>query len=410
MAACDQMSNVQLPKALAIVHTDELAGAGVAWFLAREIAKNFKKPTLAENKLELAAIGTIADMVPLVNANRSLAKFGLQQLAATRRLGLQALLTEAQLEGKELGTYHVNFIIAPRLNAMGRLEHGLDSLRLLCTRDKQRAIRLAVDLGGTNKQRQDLTFSALRHAEQIVSGVSIKNKRLLFVSHQSYDQGVVGLVAGKLVEKYWRPTIVVAQDEEYSKGSVRSIPGVNIIEMLRMFEKEFVDLGGHPMAAGFTVETKKIPGLQKRLESLAAEQIAEDLLSPVLEIECLIELGDIDQDLYEELEQFEPLGIGNRRPVFAVKNTKVAEWRLVGKDERHVKFKVASSQQPRPRRGEAEGGPAASFDAIFFNGADAFVSLDSQEPVDVAFQVDENEWNGRKNLQLMVKDVRPTKN
>jgi single-stranded-DNA-specific exonuclease len=383
------------PEALAIVHTDKLAGAGVSWFLAREIARGFKKRKITADKLELVAIGTVADMVPLLGANRSLAKFGLEQLQRTQRPGLQALLTEARIDLTKLSAYHINFVIAPRLNAMGRLEHALDSLRLLCTKDTQRAIQLSVDLGATNQQRQDLTFAALRHAESLVAGQEVFEKKLLFVSHESYDQGVVGLVAGKLVEKYWRPTIVIAQEKEFSKGSVRSIPGVNIIELLRQFEPEFVDLGGHPMAAGFTIETKKIPQLQKRLETLAAEQIAEALLSPVLEIECLINLRDISQNLYEQLVQFEPFGVGNPRPVLAAEDVTVAQWRVVGKDERHVKLTVSSGKSQ-----------ATSLDAIFFNGADTFANLETQKPVDVAFQVDENEWNGRKSLQLVIKDIR----
>jgi single-stranded-DNA-specific exonuclease len=152
------------------------------------------------------------------------------------------------------------------------------------------------------------------------------------------------------------------------------------------------------MAAGFTIETKKIPQLQKRLETLAAEQIAEALLSPVLEIECLINLSDISQNLYEQLVQFEPFGVGNPRPVLAAEDVTIAQWRVVGKDERHVKLTVSSGKSQ-----------AASLDAIFFNGADTFANLDTQKPADIAFQLDENEWNGHKSLQLVVKDIRPTK-
>jgi len=386
------------PEALAIVHTDQLAGAGVSWFLAREVAAALKQPMVPNDKLELAAIGTVADMVPLLKTNRSLAKFGLEQLKHTKRPGLIALFTEAQVQPVQVTTYHINFVIAPRLNAMGRLEHALDSLRLLCTRDEQRAIKLSVEIGATNRERQDLTFSALRHAENLVVSQGVADKRLLFIAHESYDQGVVGLVAGKLVEKYWRPTIVVSQEKIYSKGSVRSIPGVNIIELLRTFEEEFVDLGGHPMAAGFTIETEKIPQLQQRLETLAQEQIAEELLSPVLEIECQVELADIDQGLYAKLDQFEPFGMGNRLPVLAAGPVKIVEWRLVGKDERHVKLQLKAKSYKLE---------AVTLDAIFFNGTDPFANLDTQKPVDVAFQVDENEWNGRTGLQLMIKDVRP---
>ena len=397
----NQKTKQKLPKALAIVQTDKLAGAGVAWFLAREIKKAVRlhlnhssKEQTSSSRLELAAIGTIADMMPLLEINRSLVKFGLEQFKNTQRPGLKTLFTEAQIDLNQVSTYNISFIIAPRLNAMGRLEHGLDSLRLLCTKDEQRAIRLAVNLGNVNKQRQDLTFSVLKHAqEEVASSKENKKQRLLFISHESYNHGVIGLVAGKLVEKFWRPTIVVAKGKNHSKGSVRSVPGVNIIEMLRQFENDFVDLGGHPMAAGFTIKTNKLPEIQKKLENLAIEQISEDLLLPNLEIECEIDLGDINYQLYRVLEKFEPFGIGNRRPVLAAKKINIIEYRNVGRDGKHVRLKL-----------KAEG--VEIFEAIFFNGAKKVALLDSSQPVDVAFQIDENNWNGQKSLQLVIKEIR----
>jgi len=392
-------NKVELPEAVAVVHTDQLAGAGVAWFLAREIERALIKRTrLVEENLELAAIGTIADMVPLVGINRSLVSFGLTELKKTERPGLRALFTEARVELDKINTYNVSFIIAPRLNAMGRLGQALDSLRLVCTQDEERAVRLAVNLGSTNKQRQEMTFTALKHAQEaITSSQNIAPQRLLFIAHQSYNQGVIGLVAGKLVERFWRPAIVIAQDKEFSKGSVRSIPGVDIIAFLRQFEDEFVDLGGHPLAAGFSIETAKIPVMQKKLEKLALKEIAEELLYPRLEIECEIKLDDINQKFYQTLELFEPFGIGNKRPVFAGKQVQVVDWRVVGSDEKHLKMRV---------RENSDQGANSILEAIYFNGAEkAKGDLDLAQPVDVAFQVDENEWNGRRSLQLMVKDV-----
>jgi len=393
-----QLKKQKLPAAVAVVHTDQLAGAGVAWFLAREIERALLDQTnLVEENLELAAIGTIADMVPLIGVNRSLVAFGLIELQKTERPGLRALFTEARVEMDKINTYNVSFIVAPRLNAMGRLGQALDSLRLVCTQDEERAVRLAVDLGSTNKQRQSMTFTALKHAQEaITSSQSIAPQNLLFIAHQSYNQGVIGLVAGKLVERFWRPAIVIAQDKEFSKGSVRSVPGVDIIAFLRQFEGEFVDLGGHPLAAGFTIETAKIPEMQKKLEKLALKEIAEELLSPSLEIEGEIKLTDINQELYQTLELFEPFGIGNRRPVFAGKQVQVVDWRIVGRDEKHLKMRV------RENSGQ---GANSILDAIYFNGAEQAKDLDLTQPIDVAFQIDENEWNGRKSLQLMVKDI-----
>lgn len=385
----------KLPSALAVVHTDKLAGAGVAWFFAREIEKALLgQNKLTKESLELAAIGTVADMMPLVKMNRSLTLFGLKELKKTERSGLRALFTQAQIDLEKINTYNLSFVITPRLNAMGRLENALDSLRLLCTQDDQRAIRLAVNVGRTNQQRQDLTLTALAQAQKkVTASKEFLSQKLLFVASKSYSHGVIGLVAGRLVERFWRPAIVIAQGRQYSKGSVRSIPGVNIIEFLRQVGEEFVDLGGHPMAAGFTIETAKIPKLQKRLGEMAAEQIAEELLNPCLEIEAEIELTDVDKSLYSRLCRFEPFGLGNRRPVFCSRNMEVVSSRAVGRDEKHFKMRVKTQ------------GKGPYFEAIFFNGADKVKALDLARPVDLAFQIDENEWNGQKSLQLVVKDA-----
>ena len=410
---------LKYPTALAIIHTDQLAGAGVTWFLAREICKAFNYQLSAiSNKLELAAIGTISDMVPLLGVNRSLITFGLKFLQKTTRAGLKALLTEAQIIPAQLNTYTISFMIGPRLNAMGRLEHALDSLRLLCTKDEQKAIQLAVNLGLTNRQRQELTFTALQHAQEMVLVSQAQTKKLLFISHESYSHGVIGLVAGKLVERFWRPAIVIAQGKKYSKGSVRSIPGFNIIDFLRQSDAEFVDLGGHPLAAGFTIETKKIPYLKEKLEKAAQAQIAEELLHPTLEINCQIDLADVSYELYAILQKFEPFGMGNRRPVFMVDKAKVVDYRLVGRDEKHAKMKIqiphrhagldlASKDDRSRNKFGMTSLSSRTYEAIYFNGSEVCKEIDFNQPVKLAFQIEENEWNGQRSLQLMVKAIKP---
>jgi len=398
--------NWKLPTVLAVVHSDKLAGAGVAWFFAREILKNCHEPFATSHELlQLAAIGTIADVFPLIGINRSIVTHGLEALKKTKRIGIKALLAEAQVTKKDITTYTIGFIIAPRLNAMGRLAQAMDSLRLLCTKDEGRGVKLAFELGQTNKDRQDLTFSSFEHAVESSklkvpakgrSASGRKAQKLIFLSHESYEQGVVGLVAGKLAERFHRPAIVVAKRKKHSKGSARSIRGFNIIEALREFEDDFVGLGGHPRAAGFTVATEKLPEIQQKMENLAMEQIPDELLSPILEIDCEIFFGDITEELYKEIEKFEPFGFGNAKPKFLTKNVQVVEARQVGKEGKHLKLKLATSYQL----------PATSyFDGIFFGKGELFERLNYRKPIDIVFNIDENEWNGKKSLQLVVKDL-----
>ena len=381
----------RLPQALSIVHTTQLSGAGVAWFFSRALLDG-RYPRLLSSLLELAAIGTIADMMPLVGANRSLAKFGLQALRRTQRVGLKAILKEAGLAPETLDTYHINFVIAPRLNAMGRLEDALDSLRLLCTPNPQRAAQLAKKLGETNRQRQALTQKTLDHAR----GLHRPRKKLIFVAHPSYHQGIIGLVAGKLVEEHHRPAIVVTKGEVFSKGSARSIKAFDIIKALRRFKPLFVDLGGHPMAAGFTIETKNLARFQEEITQLAEKTLSEKDLTPTLKIDCQIELTDVTSQLYRAIQQFAPFGLGNPRPVFCSRGVRLAYAKAVGNDFQHLKLQFYVKPS----------GPTRLIDAIAFGFGHLIDQLHLDQPLDIAYTIDENTFNSHTTLQLKIKDLK----
>lgn len=372
------------PKALPdclIVHTTQLSGAGVSWFVAKELGRS---------DVALAAIGTIADMMPLTHANRSIAKYGLAAINKTNRVGLQALITDAGLIPGMLGTYDVSHALAPRLNAMGRLEHAIDALRLLCTKNKEKAMLLAQKLGLTNKERQKLTEETTLHALQ---GVALHMqghplRKLIFISHESYNQGIIGLVAGKLVEEHYRPAVVVAKGEVYSKASARSVSGFNIVETIRKFSDLLVDVGGHPMAAGFTVETKNLARLQEKLEDLAEKELDDEKLTRVLKIDMEIPLDRVTVDLWRKLRDFEPFGFGNPEPIFATRKVTVTDARLVGKDGKHLKLVINTSM-----------------DAIAFGMGHLYGKLKPGTIADIAYTIDMNLWNGNKKLQLKVKDI-----
>ena len=305
-----------------LIHTTNLSGAGVSWFLVNMLL--FKNKEKSRDLLALCAIGTIADMVPLVGANRSIVVYGLKELKKTKRFGIIALLKDAGITQDEITTSDVSHVLAPRINAMGRLEHALDALRLLCTKNADRATSLAQVLHITNSERQQLTIDTTLHAINVYKKKDVKTiPKILVVSDVSYNQGVIGLVAGKLVEEYYRPAIVISVGEIISKASVRSIAGFDIISFLRNHSSLLVDVGGHPMAAGFTIETKNIKKFTKEVEGAAEKNIKESQLVRSITIDMEIPLSTIQSSLYEKIQDFAPFGLGNPEPVFATRKVTV---------------------------------------------------------------------------------------
>jgi len=384
------------PKCAALVHTDKICAATIAWFMARKLQSGKASKIQSKNDLDLVALASIADLEPLLGVNRTFVKHGLEALNETRRCGLLAIMEEAGIKLGEIGTYEVGFIIAPRLNAMGRLEHALESLRLLCTPHSEKAKELAFKLGATNRERRILTEETAKHAIESEK-LKAKSGKLLFVAHETYNQGVIGLVAGKLVEEFYRPAIVLAVGEVYSKASARSINGFNIIEAIRESSELLVDVGGHPMAAGFTVETAKIEILKQRLLELAERKIAPELLEKTLKIDLEMPLSAVSLPLWEEIHKLTPFGLGNPEPVF--KTTAIVEdFRLVGSTGKHLRLTLKGIPE--------NNGQARSLTAIAFNQGFLAEQLARGQKVEVAFSLLLNEWNGEKKLELKVKDIK----
>lgn len=372
------------PKPHALVHSTDLCGAGVSWLFCYHLIKKINpdyEDKLME-KLELAAIATIADLVPLNGACRSIVKFGLSQLKNTKRPGLKALFKASGLSG-DIGTYEIGHVIAPRINAMGRIEHGLDSLRLICARNKSQADRLASLLTTTNTKRQDLTTGAIESALTLV-----KSEHMVgVVAHNEWHEGVIGLVASRLVEKHNKPMIVISQGATHSKGSARSIPGFNIVEAIRSSSEFLVDAGGHPMAAGFTIETKYIEDFTKKINVYAQTNLKEDLLTPVVDIDCEISISDINWENLKTIKKFEPYGMGNPEPAFIIKHAQIDDIQTVGSTGQHLKLYVAGHT------------------ALWFNHGPEKAGLRPGDSIDLAFTISENKYNGNSSIQLKIKDL-----
>jgi single-stranded-DNA-specific exonuclease len=376
----------QLPHAESIIHSTKIAGAGVAWFVSKELSEKF-----AASTLDLVAVGTIADMMPLLGINRSFAKHGLDELGKSHRPGLEALLKQASVDlSQNLTPYHINYIIAPRLNAMGRLEHAIDSLRLVCTRNPQRAAILAEKLGATNRTRQDLTVDLLAQAIGQIDAKALGP--IIIVEDEAFHEGIIGLIAGKLVETFYRPAIVISKKADVSKASARSIKGINITELIRSQSDLLLGVGGHPMAAGFSIETGKIDSFKQSLIQHAATAFDSSIFEPSLDIDTAINETDICEDLYSSLKTLQPFGIGNKEPVFAINKVKVISIQPIGKNGGHRKIKIERSN-------------SLPLEAVWFNPPVDFDQIKSGTICDIAATISMNTWKNKSTLQLVIKDI-----
>lgn len=369
------------PKAFAVIHTTKIGGAAVAWILAREIRK-------ARSGLELVAIGTIADQLQLIGANRSFAKWGLKELNVTEGAGLNALFEEAGILKGEIGPYEVGFLIAPRINAMGRLVHAIDSLRLLCVKNRERARDLARLLNKTNLERQRIVEEVVLKAREGVG----KEEGIIILAHESYHEGVIGLAAAKLVEEFYRPAIVISKKGSIAKASARSINGFNIIETIRKVEGYLLEGGGHPMAAGFSIETAKIDAFRKEINEISKPLLTEDILTKRLRIDTVVEFSDLGEKLLTLVKSFEPTGLGNPAPTFATREVSLVDARQVGTDGKHLKLKLDENK--------------ISFEAIGFSLGRIYSDLSPDKKMDIVYNLEENLFNGRRSLQLKIKDLR----
>ncbi len=357
------------------LHSTLVCGSALSWFFSKELG--------VKDGLDLVAIGTIADQMPLVGINRSLVKYGLDEVAKTKRLGLRFLIKTASINS--VGVYEIGYIIAPRINAMGRLSHALDSLRLLCTRDIKKAEKLANVLGETNIERQKIVDDVITKALKFVT------EEKILVIEGDYHEGVIGLASGKITEKFYRPSIVFSKGEKVSKASARSIFGFNIIEAIKETGL-IIEGGGHPMAAGFSIETTRIQEFRSKINEIGKVKLTDDILERKLKIDLVLDFNNINDDLVKELKKFEPTGYSNFPPVFMSRKVKIIESKPVGIDGKHLKLKIEQDNK--------------TFDAIYFGGASVHGSLSTDHFVDIVYTLETNTWNNKTSIQLKIRDLK----
>lgn len=395
----------ELPEAYAVINPkregypeDMLAGVGVAYKVVEALlmavsanTSKSKRPRLdLDSLVDLVAIGTVADLMPLNRPeNRALVRRGLEQLNKAHRIGIRALLDVCGVKPGSASAMSIGFGIGPRINAAGRLEDAMQAYKLLSATTDEEAKHWADKLNTLNVRRQEITRAA---QEKIRTKLDIGDSPLIFTSDSSFEPGIVGLVAGRLVEEYYMPTIVMEEGETESRASCRSIPQFDITKALDQCADLLVRHGGHTLAAGFTVLNGNIPLLRERLTELAREALDGQALTPTLDIDARLDVHQISDELCKELDMLEPTGHSNPRPTFMVEKARIIETRTVGKENQHLRLKIARAGQP----------PLDSIGFSLGHWADRGL-----EYADLAFQIEMNEWNGRQNLQLRLQDIRP---
>jgi single-stranded-DNA-specific exonuclease len=373
----------------------ELAGVGLAFKIAQALLLVNAKTDAAkidlseDDLLDLVALGTVADLAPLLGENRLLVARGLQQLRHTKRPGLRALLNFSG--SKVIDTSTIGFALGPRLNAAGRLDHALNAYDLLMTTEPAVADRIALELDLRNRERQALTRELSDKAREIVMAHATE-AALLFAADPTFNSGVVGLVASRLTEEFYRPSVVIEQGPHESRGSCRSIPEFHITQALDECRELFVRHGGHAAAAGFTIETAKLDILAQRLSGIAQRVLGGQELLPTLAVDAVLHLHKLKADLFHALKQLEPHGYANSTPLFASRGVSIVELRTVGAEGAHLKMKVG------------DGGTV--FDAIGFKFGSMAERLTRGDKLDIAYTFEENEWNGERKYQLNIKDIK----
>jgi len=388
-----------IPRAVAVVDHKQpncpypdknLAGVGVAYKLCQAIWQE-RTGEVYQADLDIVALGTVADVVPLVGENRILVKDGLSKMQLQPNRGMEALIDVAGLKDRKITAGHIGYTLAPRLNAAGRVAHATRAVELLTTPSQEEAYEIAEELQETNLERQALERDIHEMARQDVLKQGPDADYVVVVGGQDWHPGVIGIVASRLVEEFYKPTLVISIKDGIGKGSCRSIDNCNIYEALQSAEDLLIQFGGHQAAAGFSIKEDKIPALRERLAQYCKEHLAETDYLPIVDIDSQVAIDDIDVPLIEEIETLEPYGMANPTPVLALEEATISDLFLMGQQKKHAKVLLERED--------------STIDAIAWNRPDLHASFFPGDRVKVAFTVQKNEWNGYVSPQLMIQDM-----
>ncbi len=373
----------------------DLSGSGVAFKVVQALVKQKKLSESFEKwLLDLVAVATIADCCPLLYENRTLVRYGMIVLAKSKRVGFQALAEVAGTPLESLDSRGVAFQIAPRLNAAGRMDHANSAFKLLMEESKGKALELAKNLNQKNQSRQKITDELREKSRKQIQ--SIQDQKVLFAQGEGWPLGIIGIVAGKIADEFHRPTLVFSITDKEINASGRSIDGFDIMAAISQTKEFFSKFGGHDQACGFTLKEKGIfEKFKERFREVVAERMEEKLLIPALDIEGQIDLKEVNWELLELIEQLKPFGEKNPKPQFLASNLEILGLARVGQNSDHLRLLV-NHTLPHPRK------------IIAFGFGHLDEKLNIGDKIDAVFEVDTNEWNGSKELQLKAVDLRLT--
>ena len=395
-----------LPSAVAVIDArreddrypfKHLAGVGLAFKLAQALLRaerqlpvsNATRLPQEEDWLDLVALGTVADLAPLIGENRALVSRGIEELNEARRPGIAAMLKEAELEPGQVDAGKIGFVLGPRLNAAGRLDDAVASYNLLTTSSVEEADALAEQLGAQNRERQRLMNDMVERAREQVR--ELADERIYVLASPTYMAGIAGLVASRIMEEFYRPTLVIALEEEESRGSARSIAGFHITNALDECDKLLEKYGGHAAAAGFTIRNENIDAFRDKLRVIANRELSADRLVPTLRIDMALPLARANWENLALVETLQPFGVRNQRPTFVSYDVQVRDARSIGTEGTSLKLKLSDG--------------VAVWDAFAFR--QGIQPEQVPERIDVVYTMQSDVWNNEKRMRLVVKDLRP---
>jgi single-stranded-DNA-specific exonuclease len=398
---CDHHEVETLPDAVAVLDPIKpgcnypfkyLSGCGVAYKFAKAISIQLSKPALPDSYLDLVAIAAAADVVPLIDENRILVQAGFKAIAEQPRAGIKALLKTSHVDHRKLTTGQISFIVAPKINAVGRLGDARRAVELLVTDNEEVAEDFAQVLENENTHRRMLDERTFIEAQELANELSLNGNRNSLVLHKaSWHPGVIGIVAARIVEQYYRPTIMLATNDGVIKGSARSIAGYDIFEAIKACSDLLIQFGGHKYAAGLSLDPKNLQQFVEKFEYVVSSTLDDELKTPVIEIDAVLDLNTINGEFMSMLKQFEPFGPQNPRPTFLSQNLFLSDARILNGS--HLKMKVKVN--------------GVTYDAIKFRNGETNVRVGDR--LDIVYSLEENHYAGNIYYQLQVKDYKKSK-
>lgn len=395
----------ELPPALAVLNPHradcpypfkDLAGVGVAFKLCQALAQRLghlnAKGEYTED-LELVALGTVADLVPLRGENRRIVKEGMARMETTAMAGIAALVDVAGLKDKKINAGHIGFLLAPRLNAAGRIESARTGVALLTASERGEADKLAFELDTLNTERRTIEHEICEAAEKELEPLDMAEEKAVVAAGKGWNPGVIGIAASRLVDKFYKPTIVLSIGEDgMCRGSCRSIEGLNMYEALTACKDYLVQFGGHAMAAGLSLREENIPAFREAFAAYAGSHLSEEDYEPKVSVEFEVMPEDLTLDFVEELSLLEPYGMGNPKPYLGCRNVRGREAAAIGREHTHLRFKLGTEENP--------------VTGLWWNHAELAPAI-NREALDIVYAPAINEWNGSRSLQCMVESLSP---